>query len=162
MTHDELVERAVRWLGGTRQCAVVLRECGAACGNEIPDAIGWTSRGGSILVECKTCVSDCYADRHKPSERSGARCGAFRYVLTDCPEITADLLASGWGLLRLSGDRVRRERESELFVRSESAEIMLLVSELRRCVRIYPSKRGVGLVDPEAPVVPILEDECPA
>jgi len=153
MIHSELVDRAVWWLRGTRRCPVVMRECGATCGNEIPDAIGWTSRGVSIVVECKSSVQDCYADRLKPCERSGSRCGEFRYVMTDCPGITLDRLIPGWGLLRV-GARIRRERESDMFQRSHLSEIRLLVAEMRRCVR--PGKPGGnGLIDPSA----LFDDE---
>lgn len=66
MTHDELCERARRWLSGTRQCNPVFSNC-ASC-SEIPDAIGWASRWnwhGSQVVECKTSVGDFYADKQK-------------------------------------------------------------------------------------------------
>lgn len=62
MTHDELCERALRWLSGTKRCNPVYSRC-ASC-SEIPDAIGWSS-AGSIVIECKTSVSDFYADKKK-------------------------------------------------------------------------------------------------
>jgi hypothetical protein len=64
--HDELCERAIRWLGGTRRCNPVFSRC-ASCA-EIPDAIGWSSCHlwrGSTVVECKTSASDFYADKKK-------------------------------------------------------------------------------------------------
>jgi hypothetical protein len=66
MTHDELCERARRWLAGTRRCEPVFSNV-ASC-DEIPDAIGWSSCHkwhGSTVIECKTSVSDFYADRRK-------------------------------------------------------------------------------------------------
>lgn len=66
MTHEELCERARRWLAGTRRCEPVFSNA-ASC-DEIPDAIGWSSHygwRGSTVVECKTSVSDFYADRRK-------------------------------------------------------------------------------------------------
>lgn len=69
MTHVELVERAVRWLWGTKRCNVVLSE-NASC-SEVPDAIGWSTAGswrGSIVVECKTSLSDFHADKKKYGE----------------------------------------------------------------------------------------------
>ncbi len=162
MTHDQLVERAVRWLLGTRRCAIALRECGGYhfyCHDQ-PDAIGWLSNSESVVVECKTSVSDCYADRRKTAEQKGERCGVWRYVMTDCPDITIARLIPGWGLLRLSGDRVRRDRESDRFAAFQQGEIALLASELRRCRRVYTGKKEVGLVDPEALILPLLEDEA--
>ena len=66
LTHDELCERARRWLSGTRRCHPVFSQC-ASC-EEIPDAIGWSSAWGwkgSTVIECKTSVSDFRADKKK-------------------------------------------------------------------------------------------------
>lgn len=66
MTHDQLCDRALRWLRGTLRCNPVFSR-NASC-SEIPDAIGWTSYynyRGSIVVECKTSVSDFHADKKK-------------------------------------------------------------------------------------------------
>lgn len=66
MTHNELCERAILWLRGTRRCEPVFSRC-ASC-SEIPDAIGWSSAygwRGSTVVECKTSVGDFYADLRK-------------------------------------------------------------------------------------------------
>jgi hypothetical protein len=66
VTHDELCERARRWLSGTRRCNPVFSNI-ASCA-EIPDAIGWSSAykwQGSTVIECKTSVSDFYADGQK-------------------------------------------------------------------------------------------------
>lgn len=64
--HNALCERAVRWLRGSRGCAIALS--GIASTQEIPDAIGWSTRykwEGSIVVECKTSLSDFYAEKKK-------------------------------------------------------------------------------------------------
>ncbi len=53
-THDELVERAVRWLVGTGGCSFAVPEITVGGVWETPDAIGWHSSGDSILIECKT------------------------------------------------------------------------------------------------------------
>lgn len=66
MSHEDLIDRAVRWLYGTKNCNVVLAE-NASCA-EIPDAIGWGTSWkahGSIVVECKTSLSDFHADKKK-------------------------------------------------------------------------------------------------
>jgi hypothetical protein len=66
VTHEELCERARRWLSGSRRCEPVFSNI-ASC-SEIPDAIGWSSCygwSGSTVVECKTSRSDFYADRKK-------------------------------------------------------------------------------------------------
>jgi hypothetical protein len=64
--HEELCERARRWLRTNRRCEPVFSNI-ASCG-EIPDAIGWSSswkHQGSILVECKASLSDFHADKWK-------------------------------------------------------------------------------------------------
>jgi len=66
LTHEELCERARRWLSGTRRCDPVFSNC-ASCA-EIPDAIGWSSVyqwAGSTVIECKTSESDFRADKNK-------------------------------------------------------------------------------------------------
>ncbi len=82
MTHGELCERAKRWLRGTRRCDPVFSNC-ASCA-EIPDAIGWSSAGswyGSTVIECKTSLSDFYADQKKRFEwaKIGAEKSTYRY-----------------------------------------------------------------------------------
>jgi hypothetical protein len=66
VTHDELCNRGLAWLRGTRRCNPVYSR-NASC-REIPDAIGWSSSykwHGSTVLECKTSVSDFYADKKK-------------------------------------------------------------------------------------------------
>ena len=66
MTHEELCERARRWLSGTRRCDPVFSNI-ASC-REIPDAIGWSSSWkarGSTVIECKTSRADFVADHQK-------------------------------------------------------------------------------------------------
>lgn len=66
LNHAELCLRAIRWLRGTRRCNPVY-SLNASCA-EIPDAIGWSSTYswyGSTVIECKTSLSDFYADRKK-------------------------------------------------------------------------------------------------
>jgi len=64
--HEELCDRARRWLRGTRKCEPVFSGIGSCA--EIPDAIGWSSCyawRGSTVIECKTSRSDFYSDRNK-------------------------------------------------------------------------------------------------
>ena len=76
MTHDELTERAKRWLAGRMRCRCVLIE--AWTEREIADAIGWTRHRdypGSHLVEVKTSASDFCRDQRK-HQRTGRQAGA--------------------------------------------------------------------------------------
>src|SRR5258708_21329728 len=66
LTHEQLCQRAKRWLHGTRHCNPVFSNL-ASCG-EVRDAIGWSSVHnwrGSTVIECKRSVSDFYADKKK-------------------------------------------------------------------------------------------------
>lgn len=79
MTHEELCERARRWLSGSRKCEPVFSNI-ASC-SEIPDAIGWSSCykwSGSTVIECKASVSDFHADKKKRIDWRDPRFG-FRY-----------------------------------------------------------------------------------
>ncbi len=106
MTHDELVDRAVRWLKTTKRCPVVFREHTA--GPESPDALGY--RGGwSYLVECKVSRADYFADQKKPSrmvdrtERPAFEC----WYLTPPGLLRAEELKSWWGLLEAHDRTIR-------------------------------------------------------
>jgi hypothetical protein len=96
ITHDELVFRAVKWLRHSKRCRLVITESGA---NEKPDAIGFTG-DGSILIECKTSVSDFYSDRKKRwRKKPELGMGGLRYYLTPPKLIRKKKLPEGWGLL---------------------------------------------------------------
>jgi hypothetical protein len=141
--HETLCVRARRWLSGTRQCNPVFSNI-ASCG-EIPDAIGWSSRyqwAGSTVIECKTSVSDFYADkkkrflwRHiehkwrtayprltkKEAAESGyvleevPTMGDYRFYFCDAVILSEELIsthAPDHGLLWLSGRRIRLIRNA--------------------------------------------------
>ncbi len=135
MTHEELCERARRWLAGSRRCNPVFS--GIASCDEIPDAIGWSSCygwRGSTVVECKTSLSDFRADQRKylayshpqygvssarrmnaaVAERAGyvriclPRMGDFRFYLCEPGVLTAELIeqhAADHGLIYAEGSR---------------------------------------------------------
>lgn len=135
-THDELVERALRWLR-SRRCAPIFHRC-ASC-SEIPDAIGWSGsykHHGSIVIECKASRADFYADKkkrfrwkhpkwgfsyragrlsRKEAEKEGwladpiPLMGNYRFYLCAPGTITLELLAEhapDHGLLIIEGRRI--------------------------------------------------------
>lgn len=110
MTHAELVRLAVRHLYTTRNCSIVISERG---GSEMPDAIGWW-RNGSVLIECKTSMSDYYAEKRKPHRNGGnLGMGKDRYYLTPKGMLRNVEPPAGWGVLEVRGTRVYRVRESK-------------------------------------------------
>ncbi len=142
MTHEHLVCLAEKWL---RQhgCRIVLSEQTAQSG-EVPDAIGWTEKCHSILIECKISRADFLADHQKRARKEQAHAmGCERLYLTPARLLRLDELPAGWGLLEAHRDtveiasrpRVRSQRRYEGLL----AEMTLLVASLRRVeVRIEP------------------------
>lgn len=132
MTHDELIERACRWLANTMRCGLVLAEPRAQLCREQPDAIGWTPRGLSILVECKVSVDDFRADRHKcPRRMPEYGMGRLRFYLTPRDMLRAPAaLPDRWGLLEVRGRIVKVVRNALPFedARVKSAELQLLLA----------------------------------
>ncbi len=136
MTHAELVARAGRWLKNTKRCGVVLTEFHSAA-NEVPDAIGFKSNGASILVECKTSVSDFYADKKKPGRgRRAGGMGHLRFYMTPPGLLSVDLVRRqrpGWGLLEARGRIVRVAVVAEPRTQEEtSGEFQALYAYARR------------------------------
>jgi hypothetical protein len=133
MTHQDLVRRAERWLRGTMRCSVVIAER-VSYANEVPDAIGWTSKG-SILVECKTSRSDFFADGKKFFRQNPEYgMGDFRFYMVPRGLINADEVPERWGLLEARPKQVRVILDAYSFdkVRASFKERTLLVSALRR------------------------------
>lgn len=139
MTHDELVERAARWLSGSQRCGVVLTEF-ASSSSEVPDAIGWQKGARfSFLIECKTSVSDFYADKKKPG-RSGynlyAGVGRLRYYMTPPGLLTREIVRKHrpkWGLLEARKSIVKVKLSAEPFALATAwRELPLLYSYARR------------------------------
>lgn len=147
-THSELVERAVRWLRNSAivpsaetaagklkvRCGVVLAEPQGEAEN--PDAIGWFNRGRhSVLIECKSSLSDYMADRRKWSRRAGEQygLGRFRYYMATPGIIhaVAKFHVYGWGLLAVHGRSVKVIKPSREFNCNKNAELQLIYSGLR-------------------------------
>jgi len=119
MTHDDLIQRAERWLRNSLNCRVVMTELVAYTqSGETPDAIGFRTME-TILVEAKTSKSDFYRDRKKPSrnwERPPAliekditypALGDWRFYLTPPGLLDGCELPEGWGWYEVYGRSVR-------------------------------------------------------
>jgi hypothetical protein len=107
MTHQELVQRAEKWLRNKFGCRVVLTEHVAYLQiGEIPDAVGWV-REKSILVECKITKSDFLADRSKRFRRSGAiALGNWRFYLCTF-DLRVDEIPEGWAAYKTEGRSIK-------------------------------------------------------
>ena len=135
MSHAELVKLACVWLKRQR-CVVILPEARHNATIEIPDAIGWTYDGRSLVVECKASRADFLADKKKPHRQFGM--GTFRYFLapkgilfqSDFPG-PFDSQPCSWGWIEPRGSKFKVMLHSESHLRDCTSETKLLVSQLR-------------------------------
>lgn len=137
MTHDELVERAVRWLRRRRRCPVVFAELATHAG-ETPDAIGWYE-GFSILIECKTSRSDFHRDKKK-RHRQAAKVldfgmGNERFYMAPSDVLSPEDMPEGWGLLEVTRRTVKVSQASIRWSQDALGlrkEVIMLQSAVRR------------------------------
>jgi hypothetical protein len=138
VSHADLVIRASRYLSGYCNCNPVFTEQGSAQAREMPDAIGWTT-SKCYVIECKTCVADCTADKIKPSRKDeNAGLGDFRFYLLTLKlferiEQKLDLyIPEKWGILIHDIPYCRRMkfREAKPCQSNVQAEIQFLRSRI--------------------------------
>ncbi len=136
MTHKDLVRKAGAWLRNSNRCTVVLTELAATHNSETPDAIGFfASGGGSILIECKASRADFLADKNKIFRREAERgMGDRRYFMVPVDMvISPDEIPDPWGLIVIPpSERARIHKEAAYATANKSAEVVMLVSVLRR------------------------------
>ena len=112
LSHAELVERAAQWLMGRGRCGVVCTEWSGPRQADMPDAIGWSHAAACTVVECKTSMSDYYAD-----SRKFIHCcpfGHHRWYL--CKPGVLRSVREGWGLLWCYPSQVRIQVPAPLHV----------------------------------------------
>lgn len=136
MTHKDLVRKAGAWLRNSKHCTVVISELATTHNNETPDAIGFYSSGGSsILIECKASRADFLADKNKIFRREEERgMGDYRYFMVPIDMvISPDEVPDPWGLIVIpASERARMHKEAKHTTANKNAEIVMLVSVLRR------------------------------
>jgi len=132
-THKEGVKRVAAWLGGTKKMAIVMAERVVVASTETPDAVAWSSRGESILVEVKVSRADFHADKNKVFRRDEEMgVGTQRYFAAPAGMLEAADMPPGWGLLAIHPYQVREVVKPELKVANRVAEVQMLVSAMRR------------------------------
>ena len=134
-THDELVDRAGRWLLNSCRCKLVIVRAQPWSCREHPDAIGWNHAGESVVLECKMSRDDFRADRQKAWRTHGAGMGGKRFYMIPESLWQSDgahlCVPQGIGLLIVGTRRVTVQREAEgRQDRDWAEEICLLVSRL--------------------------------
>ena len=137
LTHSDLVLRSLVYLR-RRRCVLYGTEVNATA--EIPDAIGWTCWGESIMIECKATRSDFLADAKKPHRGPAAGMGRERLYLAPKGLIDPGELPAGWGLIEARGRSticVARPQPREAWDRHADSLAMLHLA--RRACDYNPS-----------------------
>lgn len=153
-THKEGVKRIAAWLTNTKRMAVVMAERVVTACTETPDAIGWSGRGESILVEVKVSRADFHADKAKLFRRDEEYgVGALRYFAAPAGILTPEDMPEGWGLLAIHQYQIRELVAPAVKPANRINEVAMLVSAMRRLelaatvfVRHEPDTSGVGEV----------------
>jgi hypothetical protein len=138
MKHDELVNKTAKWLRKHSQnikvpnCPFILTELVSnTTYGEIPDVIGFGFR--SVMIEVKVSRSDFLTDKKKMCRKyENWGMGELRYYC--CPEnmIKVEELPDKWGLLYLTGKRIKLIKNSELHEAHIKSERTMLLSVMRR------------------------------
>jgi len=137
MNHAELCESACKWLKRIG-CRAIISEMSSAAQEE-PDAIGWKN-GISILVECKTSLSDFRRDQYKFWRRSPKYgMGDWRFYMCEPEVIKKEHITNDWGLVYVEGKRFKKiicpkgnVWGKPPYKSNNGSEIKLLVSALSR------------------------------
>lgn len=156
-THDQLVERAEKWLNSVG-CKVVIRDPFRSYNKEQPDAIGWRS-GVSILVECKVTRWDFLADKYKSFRcRPDEGMGDWRVYFAPKGIIKPDEIGDKWSLVEVTEKKCFRVAglpkgnvwtPAPIKRSNKRAETIMLVSALRRLqIRGYLPEIYDGLPTP--------------
>lgn len=137
-THDELVERAVKWLVGSGGCRFAVPEIDVPLVWEHPDAIGWMSLESTVLVECKVSRNDFLKDMHKDHRMNPQRgLGRERWYMCRPGLISKDELPNGWGLLYCHPKVIRKEKHAGwrgFEERNKMGERLIMFALLRRAM----------------------------
>jgi hypothetical protein len=132
-SHKEGVKRIAAWLGGTKKMGVVMAERVCTASTETPDAVAWSGRGESILVEVKVSRSDFLADKNKIFRRDeDLGVGTWRYFAAPAGILKPEDMPPGWGLLDILQYQVRETVIPEAKTANRVAEVQMLVSAIRR------------------------------
>ena len=155
-THADLVALGRDWLiksfsamapYGHGGCSVVITEISANTWmGEKPDVIGFCNKK-SILIECKTSLSDFNADKNKPFRKlSENGMGCQRWYLAPQGIIPTDKVPEKWGLLEVSSEygEILVIKKPELQERNYDSEINILLSVMRR-LKISKKDEHIGI-----------------
>ena len=106
-SHDDLVERAQRWMNNTLRCKAVVTERPCWALPYTWDAVGLL-KGLSVAVECKRTRSDFLADKRKWIAGNPEKAfGDLRWYFVRPGIVSLDEIPDDWGLA-VCGERIVR------------------------------------------------------
>ena len=139
-SHQDLVDRTAEWLSKhpKYKCRLVFKEVRTVI-KEIPDVIGFTKYGRSILIECKASRSDFLSDSKK-SFRKRASLGIGLERFYACPKdlISVDELPSNWGLIYVYENQIRIKAHPQKQNNNVNNENKFLISVLAKLDFLKP------------------------
>ena len=148
LTHSELCSLAVKWIRSkkesncyqdTQRCNVIAREL-RSCNVEIPDVIGFGPSGHTILIECKSSISDYKRNFDKVTMLLGGM-GDYRYFFTESGLLTdVKELPPAYGLIETDGRHFDVVKRPTFLASNKMAEQRLLLSMIRN-----PNRNGIWL-----------------
>jgi len=132
MTHKAAVRRMANYLKNSVGCTVVVAELSTQ-NTETPDVIGFKYAGHSTMIEVKVSRSDFLADKTKRFRRQmDLGMGDLRYFAAPEGIIKVEELPEAWGLLEIGEHRVKLRKDAEHQPSNKKAEVVVLMSALRR------------------------------
>lgn len=126
-THNDLIEIAAKWVKKSLKFPVVESELKCIGSREIPDVLAFRANS-SLIVECKTSLSDFRKDFKKP-ERSGEILGIGNYRLYCAPQglIPIDKIPVSWGFIEVNFKgqvSLVRFKDGNIYSSNESPEFL--------------------------------------
>jgi len=160
MTHNDLIDVGRKWLlkpycnanyiYGHAGCSVVLTElCANTRYGEMPDVLGFCNKN-SILIECKTSISDFYADQKKPFRHPALSLGigSQRWYLAPVGIIPIEKVPEKWGLLEVQFDKIKVTKKCVIQERDFHSEFNMLISTIRRLNVLPDDHIGISKYTP--------------
>ena len=121
ITHQELVQRACRWLRSSKRCRPVYAEFRHMYLLEFPDCIGWTAAGVVHVVEAKVSRADFRRDAEKYHTKAAHSMGHRRWYAAPRGLIDPGLIPEA-GLIEPSGRGLRIITEAPPLTMSSGAQ----------------------------------------
>ena len=139
MSHEELVDKAAKWLKRhpdnmfVPNCPIIAKELVTMnTTGEIPDIMGW-NYCTSVKIEVKTSKADFLRDKKKRYLNYGKGMGEFKYYCCPIGVLSIHDIPDGWGLLCVNNKgKVIHAKKAEKQETNHDSERAMLLSMIRR------------------------------